>query len=177
MASRSSMLSEGQASIRRDNSGSFSIPIAASDATAPHSAAPDSGIAFFPGVWASVRVLSPPLVLTVAKLAYRRVIRKAGVPRRRPFRVLSPVLAISYGHDTSLRISSRPVARDPRTLNRLPDPSVFGRNSRLSLCLSPPGLTGVAFTQLTGQQPPSVLAPSRAGRIEPGSCHPRHRPK
>ena len=33
-----------------------------------------------------------PLVLTVAKSDYRRVIRKAGVERRWPFRVLSPVL-------------------------------------------------------------------------------------
>lgn len=62
MASRSSLGSEGQASIRRHNSGSFSIPIATSGATAPHSAAPDSGIAFFSGLWASVRVLSPPLL-------------------------------------------------------------------------------------------------------------------
>ena len=41
----------------------------------------------------SKRVGSPPLVLTVAKLTYRRVIRKAGVERYRPFRVPSRVLA------------------------------------------------------------------------------------
>ena len=60
-ASRISALSDGQASITKRNSGAFSASIAASDATAPHSAAPDSGIAFSSGVWASVRVLSPPL--------------------------------------------------------------------------------------------------------------------
>jgi hypothetical protein len=40
-----------------------------------------------------VQIPTAQLVFTVAKLVYRRVIRKAGVERRRPFRVLSPVVA------------------------------------------------------------------------------------
>ena len=42
-----------------------------------------------------VQIPTAQLVLTVAKSGYRRVIRKAGVARRRPFCVLSPVLATS----------------------------------------------------------------------------------
>ena len=52
-----------------------------------------------------VQILSPPLELTVAKLAYRRVIREAGVERRRPFCVLSPGLARTCGVVASLFLS------------------------------------------------------------------------
>ena len=43
------------------------------------------------------KILIPPLVLTVAKPGYRRVKGKAGPPRCRPFRVLSPVLTTTCG--------------------------------------------------------------------------------
>ena len=46
----------------------------------------------------------PQLVLTVAKFGYRRVIRKASVERRWPFRVLSPVMATACGRDASLEV-------------------------------------------------------------------------
>ena len=62
----------------------------------------------------------PQLVLTVAKFGYRRVIRKAGVQRRRPFRVLSPVLATTCGRDASLVSRSRRVARDAVPAPALP---------------------------------------------------------
>ena len=92
-----------------------------------------------------VRILSPQLVLTVAKSGYRRVIRKAGVQRRRPFCVLSPVLATTssvarwslFGDLGQSRATLRRAVASPCG----PD---FGQNSRLSLCLAPPGLTAVA---------------------------------
>src|SRR5262249_11814091 len=65
-----------------------------------------------------VQILSPPLVLTVAKLACRRVTRKAAISGWRPFRVLSPVLATA-----SIRLEDccgRRSFGHPRT--RLPGP-------------------------------------------------------
>ena len=61
---------------------------------------------------------SPQLVFSVAKSGYRRVIRKAGVQRRRPFRVLSPVLARTSGANGSLKVllSVRRARRPGRTV-------------------------------------------------------------
>ena len=52
-----------------------------------------------------IRFLPPPLVLTVAKLAYRRVTRKAAISGWRPFRVLSPVLATTSSIALRLEVS------------------------------------------------------------------------
>jgi hypothetical protein len=49
-----------------------------------------------------------PLVLTVAKLAYRRVIRKAVIFGWRPFRVLSPVVATTSSITARLEVSVAP---------------------------------------------------------------------
>lgn len=53
----------------------------------------------------SVRSRPPPLIFAVANSAHRPVIRKADAPGRRPFRVLSPFLATSYGDGPSLLVS------------------------------------------------------------------------
>jgi len=59
-ACRSSQESDGHAWMRRRNSGSFSAPIAASTATAPHSAARVSKSAFSSGISGVVPFLSSP---------------------------------------------------------------------------------------------------------------------
>lgn len=59
----------------------------------------------------STRVQSAPLALTVAKLAYRRVIRKADTFGCRPFRVLSPVIAITSGIVATFVVSLSAVVR------------------------------------------------------------------
>ena len=55
-----------------------------------------------------IRFLPPPLVLTVAKLADRRVTRKAAIFGWRPFRVLSPVLATTSSTAVRLEVSVSP---------------------------------------------------------------------
>ena len=53
-----------------------------------------------------MQIPSPQLVLTVAKSDYRRVIRKVGVERRRPFGVLSPVLVTTSRDANCLGVES-----------------------------------------------------------------------
>ncbi len=74
---------------------------------------------------------------------YRRVIRKAGVERRRPFRVLSPVLATTSASREVSVCRSRPVARDPRPPWRRPADPFRPKLSVVSLSRAA-GLTGVA---------------------------------
>lgn len=50
-----------------------------------------------PSTKSSIAVLCSPLVLMVAKLAHRRVIRKVGIFGCRPFRILSRVLSTPRG--------------------------------------------------------------------------------
>ena len=55
-----------------------------------------------------VQIRLPQLESPVAKSAYRRVIRKADVRRRRPFFVLSPVFATTCDDPASLKVSVSP---------------------------------------------------------------------
>ena len=72
---------------------------------------------------------STPLVLTVAKLACRWVIRKAVISGWRPFRVLSPVVATTSDGVVRLEVSASPRCA---TSSRGPRPG-FRRRSRPKL--------------------------------------------
>ena len=79
----------------------------------------------------SVQVPIAQLELTVAKFNYRRVIRKAGVHRRRPFRVLGPVVATVCVRQARLKVSLSTMSRDstaaPRRLPAAPiSPKTLG---------------------------------------------------
>lgn len=91
-----------------------------------------------------VRILSPPLVLTVAKSGYRRVIRKAGVERRRPFCVLGQVPATTCDADGSLKVS-------------------------LSTCRAMPARGSVATPRTRSGPKLSAVSLSRAGWVN-GCC-------
>ena len=116
-----------------------------------------------PIVRLKVRVGSPisgtPLESTVAKLGYRRVVRKAGVFRRRPFSFYGQFwqpLRASWPVSKSLSHFAARLSFATPALSFGPD---LARNSLLSRCLAPFGLSGVASALAVENH---MVAPARA---------------
>lgn len=111
-----------------------------------------------------IRIPYPPLVLMVAKSGYTRVIRKAGVQRRRPFRVI----AISGNHLQRRPKSQRLALGQSRATSysqcrRPGDPIRAKTLGCLSVCLAPVGLNGCCF-RLQRSQPLGLLSGSARER-------------
>ena len=112
-----------------------------------------------------VRIPTAQLVLTVAKSGYRRVIRKAGVARGRPFRVLSPVLATTCDMAVSLFVSVSALRATLPSSLAWPHRPDFGQDSRSSRSLAATGLTAVASAQSVATPTWIPVRSAVAGRI------------